>query len=298
MIYNKPDVAVLPVAGLSTRNLPATKAMHKGFLCLNNLPIIQYAVDACVEAGVREIIFIYSDETNRKMYENYFSSNPSLEENLLRNDKLELWEALKRTVPQNVKISFAQQTEPKGNGHAILSAKDIIGNRDFMVMWVDDVYVCRGKGILSQLLDVYEKFGGIVENIIQFPKEQLCRYGVFSGVIRNGNIITATGVVEKPKIEEIESDYASMGPYILPNKILDLLPRVTKGNNGEINLTDAINLAAKEGCELRGVLTASERYDCGTNEELAKSNIRLSIRKNKSLYEEAVKTIKELDSSI
>ena len=298
MIYNKPDVAVLPVAGLSTRNLPATKAMHKGFLCLNNLPIIQYAVDACVEAGVREIIFIYSDETNRKMYENYFSSNPSLEENLLRNDKLELWEALKRTVPQNVKISFAQQKEPKGNGHAILSAKDIIGNRDFMVMWVDDVYVCRGKGILSQLLDVYEKFGGIVENIIQFPKEQLCRYGVFSGVIRNGNIITATGVVEKPKIEEIESDYASMGPYILPNKILDLLPRVTKGNNGEINLTDAINLAAKEGCELRGVLTASERYDCGTNEELAKSNIRLSIRKNKSLYEEAVKTIKELDSSI
>lgn len=298
MIYNKPDVAVLPVAGLSTRNLPATKAMHKGFLCLNNLPIIQYAVDACVEAGVREIIFIYSDETNRKMYENYFSSNPSLEENLLRNDKLELWEALKRTVPQNVKISFAQQTEPKGNGHAILSAKDIIGNRDFMVMWVDDVYVCRGKGILSQLLDVYEKFGGIVENIIQFPKEQLCRYGVFSGVIRNGNIITATGVVEKPKIEEIESDYASMGPYILPNKILDLLPRVTKGNNGEINLTDAINLAAKEGCELRGVLTASERYDCGTNEELAKSNIRLSIRKNKILYEEAVKTIKELDSSI
>lgn len=298
MIYNKPDVAVLPVAGLSTRNLPATKAMHKGFLCLNNLPIIQYAVDACVEAGVREIIFIYSDETNRKMYENYFSSNPSLEENLLRNDKLELWEALKRTVPQNVKISFAQQTEPKGNGHAILSAKDIIGNRDFMVMWVDDVYVCRGKGILSQLLDVYEKFGGIVENIIQFPKEQLCRYGVFSGVIRNGNIITATGVVEKPKIEEIESDYASMGPYILPNKILDLLPRVTKGNNGEINLTDAINLAAKEGCELRGVLTASERYDCGTNEELAKSNIRLSIRENKILYEEAVKTIKELDSSI
>jgi len=298
MIYNKPDVAVLPVAGLSTRNLPATKAMHKGFLCLNNLPIIQYAVDACVEAGVSEIIFIYSDETNRKMYENYFSSNPSLEENLLRNDKLELWEALKRTVPQNVKISFAQQTEPKGNGHAILSAKDIIGNRDFMVMWVDDVYVCRGKGILSQLLDVYEKFGGIVENIIQFPKEQLCRYGVFSGVTKNGNIITATGVVEKPKIEEIESDYASMGPYILPNKILDLLPRVTKGNNGEINLTDAINLAAKEGCELRGVLTASERYDCGTNEELAKSNIRLSIRENKILYEEAVKTIKELDSSI
>lgn len=295
-MIKKPNVAVLPVAGLSTRNLPATKAMHKGFLCLNNMPIIQYAVDACVEAGVEEIIFVYSDEVSRSMYERYFSSNPSLEELLLRSDKLELWEALKRTVPNGVKFSFAKQAEPKGNGHAILCAKDIIGKRDFMVMWVDDVYVCRGKGILSQLLDVYEKAGGIVENIITFPKEQLSRYGVFKGAVKESdNIIKATGVVEKPKIEEIESEYASMGPYVLPNLILDLLPRVTKGNNGEINLTDAINLAAVEGCELRGVLTASERYDCGTNEELAKSNIKLSIRKNKVLYDEAIKTIKALD---
>lgn len=298
-MFNRPTVAVLPVAGLSTRNLPATKAMHKGFLCLNNLPIIQYAVDACIEAGVEEIVFVYSDEVSKSMYSRYFSPNPSLEECLLRSDKLELWEALKRTVPSGVKFSFAKQDAPKGNGHAILCAKDIIGDRDFMVMWVDDVYVCRGKGILLQLLDVYERVGGIVENIIVYPKEQLSRYGVFKGVIKETpNIIKATGVVEKPKIEEIESEYASMGPYVLPNMILDLLPQVTKGSNGEINLTDAINLAASKGCDLRGVLTSSERYDCGTNEELAKSNIRLSIRKNKVLYNEAVKTIKELDSKL
>ena len=297
-MFNKPKVAVLPVAGLSTRNLPATKAMHKGFLCLNNLPIIQYAVDACVEAGVEEIIFVYSHETSRAMYENYFSPYPFLEEHLLRNDKLELWQALKRTSPSGIKFSFAKQDEPKGNGHAVLCAKDIIGKRDFIVMWVDDVYVSRGKGILSQLIDIYEQVGGIVENIIEFPKNEISRYGVFKGVVRNGNIIKATGVIEKPKIEERESNYASMGPYILPNSILDLLPKVTKGNNGEINLTDAINLAAINGCDLRGVLTATERYDCGTNEELAKSNIRLSIRKNKSLYNEALKTIKELDASV
>ena len=297
-MLNKPSVAVLPVAGLSTRNLPATKAMHKGFLCLNNLPIIQYAVDACVEAGVEEIIFVYSTESSRIMYENYFSPNPYLEEKLLRSDKLELWEALKRTIPNGVKFSFAMQDEPRGNGHAVLCAKELIGKRDFIVMWVDDVYVCRGKGILSQLMDVYERVGGIVENIIEFPKEELSRYGVFKGVTREGNVIKATGVVEKPKIEEIESSYASMGPYILPNMILDVLPTVTKGNNGEINLTDAINEATQKGCELRGVLTASERYDCGTNEELAKSNIRLSIRKNKVLYDEALKTIKELDVSV
>ena len=228
-MFARPEVVVLPVAGLSTRNLPATKAMHKGFLCLNNLPIIQYAVDACAEAGVKEIVFIYSDDTNKSMYEHYFSPNKQLEERLLRSDKLELWEALKRTVPAGVKFSFACQPEPKGNGHAILCAKDIIGKRDFMVMWVDDVYVCRGKGILSQLLDVYERFGGMVENIIKFPKDQLSRYGVLTGAKQNGNVVAATGVVEKPKLEQIESDFASMGPYVLPNLILDLLPEVTKG---------------------------------------------------------------------
>ncbi|MBO5441537.1 MAG: hypothetical protein J6A09_03100, partial [Alphaproteobacteria bacterium] len=205
---------------------------------------------------------------------------------------------LKRTVPDGVKFSFACQPEPKGNGHAILCAKEIIGKRDFMVMWVDDVYVCRGKGILSQLLDVYEKKGGMVENVIKFPRVQLSRYGVLNNVSQHGNIISAEGVIEKPKLEEINSEFASMGPYVLPNEILDLLPSVKKGTNGEINLTDAINLAAQKGIPLYGVLTASERYDCGTNEELAKSNIRLSIRENKLLYDEAVKTIRLLDSEI
>lgn len=298
IMFARPEVVVLPVAGLSTRNLPATKAMHKGFLCLNNLPIIQYAVDTCAEAGVKEVIFVYSDETCRSMYEHYFSPNKKLEERLLRNDKLELWEALKRTVPAGMKFSFACQDEPKGNGHAILCAKEIIGKRDFMVMWVDDVYVCRGQGILSQLLDVYERFGGMVENVIKFPKDQLSRYGVLTGVTCENNVILAKGVVEKPKMEEIDSDFASMGPYVLPNLILDLLPQVTKGSNGEINLTDAINLAAQQGCPLRGVLTTAERYDCGTNEELAKSNIRLSIRENKVLYDEAVRTIKELNQQL
>ena len=295
-MYKRPDVVVLPVAGLSTRNLPATKAMHKGFLCLNNLPIIQYAVNACIEAGVKEIIFIYSDETNRKMSENYFAPNIELEKNLLKNNKQDLYNVVKNIAPSDMKFSFAQQSEPKGNGHAVLCAKDIIGKRDFMVMWVDDIYVCKDKGILSQLLEVYETHGGIVENVIKFPKEQIIRYGVLNDVKQNGYIIEAGGVVEKPKIEDVKSEFASMGPYILPNAILDFLHKAPKGPNGEINLTDAINLACKNGIALRGVLTDSERFDCGTNEELAKSNIRLSIRKNKYLYDEALKTIKELET--
>ena len=294
-MYKRPEVVVLPVAGLSTRNLPATKAMHKGFLCLNNLPIIQYAVNACIEAGVKEIIFIYSDETNRKMYENYFTLNVELEKNLLNNNKHDLYNVIKNIAPSDIKFSFAQQLEPKGNGHAVLCAKDIIGDRDFMVMWVDDIYVCKDKGILSQLLEVYETHGGIVENIIKFPKEQIIRYGVLYDVVQKGNIVEAGGVVEKPKLEDVQSEFASMGPYVLPNSILSFLQNAPTGPNGEINLTDAINLACQNDIMLRGVLTDAERFDCGTNEELAKSNIRLSIRKNKYLYEEALKTIKEID---
>ena len=294
-MYKRPEVVVLPVAGLSTRNLPATKAMHKGFLCLNNLPIIQYAVNACIEAGVKEIIFIYSDETNRKMYENYFTLNVELEKNLLNNNKHDLYNVIKNIAPSDIKFSFAQQLEPKGNGHAVLCAKDIIGDREFMVMWVDDIYVCKDKGILSQLLEVYETHGGIVENIIKFPKEQIIRYGVLYDVVQKGNIVEAGGVVEKPKLEDVQSEFASMGPYVLPNSILSFLQNAPTGPNGEINLTDAINLACQNDIMLRGVLTDAERFDCGTNEELAKSNIRLSIRKNKYLYEEALKTIKEID---
>ena len=297
-MFSRPEVVVLPVAGLSTRNLPATKAIHKGFLCLNNLPIIQYAVDACAEAGVKEIIFVYSDEANKSLYERYFSPAASLEQNLLKTGKLEILDVLKHTVPNGIKFSYACQPQPLGNGHAVLCAKELIGKRDFMVMWVDDVYICRGKGILSQLVDAYEKLGGIVENVIQFPIDKLSRYGVLTDVSRQGNIVTAGGVIEKPRKEDIRSDFASMGPYVLPNIILDLLPQVKKGSNGEINLTDALNLGAQQGIPFHGILTDSERYDCGTNEELAKANIRLSIRSNKVLYNEAIQTIRAIDNSI
>ena len=177
-----------------------------------------------------------------------------------------------------MKFSFACQNEPKGNGHAILMAKDIVGTRDFAVMWVDDVYInLHGDGILKQLCDVYEQKGGIVENIIECPRQEMVRYGALVGAHREGNIIRASGLVEKPKLEEVPSNYASMGPYVIPNVVLDILPEVTKGSNGEINLTDALNLAAIRGTPIYGVLTKGMRFDCGTNVDLQKSNIKLSL---------------------
>ena len=280
-MIKKPEVCILPVAGLSTRNLPATKALHKGFLTLDSLPIIQYAVNACAEIGVEEIVFIYSDQSCKHLFETYFKPYPWLENHLKEKNKLDLLKVIQDIIPHGMKFSFAEQKEPKGNGHAILMAKEIVGNRDFIVMWPDDVYInIHGDGILKQLLKVYDEYGGMVENIMEFPREQMTRYGALVGAVRDGRVVHAKGLVEKPKLEEVPSNYASMGPYILPNVIMDILPEVSKGSNGEINLTDAMNLAAARGVKLSGVLCDAMRFDCGTNKDLAYSDLKLKLMRN------------------
>ena len=280
----KPEVCILPVAGLSTRNLPATKALHKGFLTLHSLPIIQYAVNACAEIGIKEVVFIYSDQSCKHLFESYFSPYPWLENHLREKNKLDLLKAVQEVIPAGMKFSFAEQAEPKGNGHAILMAKDIVGDRDFIVMWPDDVYInLHGDGVLKQLLDVYEKEGGMVENIMEFPREQMVRYGALVGAVRDGRVVRAKGLVEKPALENVPSNYASMGPYILPNEIMQILPEVRKGTNGEINLTDAMELAAQRGMKLTGVLCDVLSFDCGTNKDLERSNIKLSLMEDADL---------------
>ena len=280
----KPEVCILPVAGLSTRNLPATKALHKGFLTLHSLQIIQYAVNACAEIGIKEVVFIYSDQSCKHLFESYFSPYPWLENHLREKNKLDLLKAVQEVIPAGMKFSFAEQAEPKGNGHAILMAKDIVGDRDFIVMWPDDVYInLHGDGVLKQLLDVYEKEGGMVENIMEFPREQMVRYGALVGAVRDGRVVRAKGLVEKPALENVPSNYASMGPYILPNEIMQILPEVRKGTNGEINLTDAMELAAQRGMKLTGVLCDVLRFDCGTNKDLERSNIKLSLMEDADL---------------
>lgn len=292
----KPEVCILPVAGLSTRNLPTTKVLHKGFLTLDNLPVIQYAVNSCAEAGIKEIVFIYSDESCKHLFEAYYAPYPWLENHLKEKNKLDLLKLVKDIIPEGMKFSFARQSEPKGNGHAILMAKEIVGKRDFAVMWVDDVYInLHGDGVLKQLCDVYEKTGGIVENIMECPREDMVRYGALVGAKRDGNVVRATGLVEKPKLEEVPSNYASMGPYIIPNEVMDILPEVTKGSNGEINLTDALNLAAIRGMPIYGVLCKGLRFDCGTNLDLQKSDLKLSLMHNAELRAYARELLDTMD---
>ena len=282
-----PEVCILPVAGLSTRNLPSTKVLHKGFLTLHGKPIIQYAVDACAEIGVKEIVFIYSTESSKELFEKYFSPYPWLENHLKEKGRLDLLKTVQDIIPAGMKFSFAEQKRPLGNGHAVLMAKELVGDRDFIVMWPDDVYIAvrGGQGVLKQLLEVYREEGGMVENIIEYPREQMIRYGALVGAVRDGKKVHATGLVEKPTLENVPSNYASMGPYILPNEIMNILPEVRNGGNGEINLTDAMELAAQRGMKLTGVLCDAMRLDCGTNQELEKANLKLCLLEDPELRE-------------
>lgn len=282
-----PEVCILPVAGLSTRNLPSTKVLHKGFLTLHGKPIIQYAVDACAEIGVKEIVFIYSTESSKELFEKYFSPYPWLENHLKEKGRLDLLKTVQDIIPAGMKFSFAEQKRPLGNGHAVLMAKELVGDRDFIVMWPDDVYIAvrGGQGVLKQLLEVYREEGGMVENIIEYPREQMVRYGALVGAVRDGKKVHATGLVEKPVLENVPSNYASMGPYILPNEIMNILPEVRNGGNGEINLTDAMELAAQRGMKLTGVLCDAMRLDCGTNQELEKANLKLCLLEDPELRE-------------
>lgn len=283
-MFKKPEVCILPVAGLSTRNLPSTKVLHKGFLTLHSRPIIQYAVDACAEIGIKEIIFIYSDQSCKHLYEGYFAPYPWLEDHLKKKNKLDLLKVVQDIIPQGMKFSFAEQKEPRGNGHAILMAKELVGDRDFIVMWPDDVYVnIRGEGVLKQLLDVYQQEGGMVINVMEFPREEMVRYGALVNCVRDGRKVMARGLVEKPALENVPSNYASMGPYIIPNEIMNILPEVQKGTNGEINLTDALSLAAERGTKITGVLCDTMRFDCGTNKDLEKANLKLSLMEDPEL---------------
>ena len=296
-MFARPEVCILPVAGLSTRNLPATKVLHKGFLTLDNIPIIAYAVHEAEKIGIKEIVFIYSDQSCKHMFEHYYTPYPFLEKNLKEKNKLDLLKVLQDIIPSGMKFSFALQSEPLGNGHAILMAKEIVGKRNFVVMWPDDVYLnFKGPSVLEQLVEVYQKTGGIVENIMECKREDMVRYGALIDAKREGNVVHAKGLIEKPSLEEVPSNYASMGPYILPNAVMDLLPEVKKGGNGEINLTDAINLAVQKGEPLTGVLCSAERFDCGTNKDLAKSNLKLSLINHKDLRDYAKEVLKELDA--
>ncbi|MFN4185326.1 MAG: UTP--glucose-1-phosphate uridylyltransferase GalU [Hyphomonas sp.] len=229
--------AVLPVAGLGTRVLPATKAIPKELLPVVDRPVIQYVVDEAIEAGIEHIVFVTG--RGKGAIEDYFDHAYELEAQLKLKNKTDILKQVEASRLAAGASSFVRQQAPLGLGHAVWCARDVIGNEPFAVL-LPDVIVKGKPSSLKQMVDAYDKVGGNIVAVDPVPDERVSSYGVIAPVSRDGRLIKMSGMVEKPPRESAPSNLAITGRYILQPEIFDLLEKQGAGAGGEIQLTDSM----------------------------------------------------------
>lgn len=265
--------AVFPVGGLGTRFLPATKAMPKEMLPIVDKPLIQYALEEAKAAGIEHFIFVTGH--GKSAIEDHFDSNSRLEELLRKDNKTELLAFLKDCSFDSGEISYTRQSEPKGLGHAVWCARDLVGDEPFAVLLPDDIFHCKTP-CLKQMVDMYENVGGNLVAVQDVPKEQTSRYGVLDVDSDDGVLVRAKGVVEKPSPEKAPSTLAVSGRYILSPLVFKELDKQKTGVSGEIQLTDAI-AATLNTVPMHGIRYEGRRFDCGNKIGFLMANIEFAL---------------------
>lgn len=250
--------AVIPAAGLGTRFLPATKAQPKEMLPIVDKPTIQYIVEEAIASGIESILIITG--RSKRAIEDHFDTSVELELELEKHGKSDMLQQV-RDISQMVNLHYIRQKQPLGLGHAILCAKDFVGNEPFGVILGDDIVVSK-KPALRQLVDIYEQYGTSVVGVQQVPHEQTDKYGIIRPGEGENRLHKLLGMVEKPPVAEAPSDLAILGRYVITPAIFDILERTATGKGGELQLTDALRgLMDKEvvyAYEFEG-----KRYDVG-----------------------------------
>jgi len=267
--------AVFPVAGLGTRFLPATKSSPKEMLPLIDKPLVHYVVEEAVAAGIEQILFVTG--RGKRSIEDYFDIAFELEAMLYDKGKdAELSQV--RGIAEMVKIFYVRQQQALGLGHAILCAREFVGNEPFAVLLGDDI-IDAGRPCLAQLLDVYRKYQGTVLALEQVPMENISAYGCVKANRISEHAFEVVDMVEKPKREDAPSDLAIIGRYILTPDIFPILEFQEPGKGGEIQLTDAILklLAEKSvyGCQFEGI-----RHDCGDKFGFLKATVDMALKRD------------------
>ena len=266
--------AVLPVAGLGTRFLPATKAMAKEMLTVVDRPLIQYAIEECLGAGIEEFVFVTG--RNKGSIEDHFDSAYELEDTLARrgNKAAELKQAEEATIKAGNAI-FTRQQNPLGLGHAVWCARHWIGREPFAVLLPDELTLDKPTCI-GQLATAHEKTGGSVVAVMDVPREQTKSYGIAAVKAEKDGLQEITGMIEKPKPEEAPSTLALIGRYVLLPEVFDHLDLHEKGAGGEIQLTDA--MARMIGTTPFHALTyKGQRYDCGNRLGFLEANVAVAL---------------------
>ncbi|HOB46329.1 MAG TPA: UTP--glucose-1-phosphate uridylyltransferase GalU [Zoogloea sp.] len=268
--------AVFPVAGLGSRFLPATKASPKEMMPIVDKPLIQYAVEEAVAAGVTDLVFITG--RSKRAIEDHFDKAYELETELEMRGKAELLKIVRDTVPSHVNCIYIRQAEALGLGHAVLCAAPVVGDEPFAVLLADDLLDASNElPVMRQMVDVFNYNRCSVLGVMNVDREQTKQYGIVSTERDSGEIQRVTGIVEKPKPEDAPSTQAVIGRYILTGRIFDHLRQLTPGAGGELQLTDAIASLLQEEAVLayqfKGV-----RYDCGSKLGYLQATVELGLK--------------------
>ncbi len=265
--------AVLPVAGLGTRFLPATRVLPKEMLTVVDRPLIEYAVAEAFAAGVEEVILVTG--RGKSLLEDHFDHAFELEATLLARGKEAALAQARTVVPTAGSIASTRQQEPLGLGHAVWCARHLVGDEPFAVLLPDDL-VHAGTPCLSQMLAAYEEVGGNLVAVMDVPREETARYGILEVGTTNGRLVEVKGLVEKPAPEEAPSTLSIIGRYILEPEIFAALEATDRGAGGEIQLTDA--MAQRIGkAPFHGFRFEGTRFDCGDKLGYLMASVALAL---------------------
>ena len=270
--------AVFPAAGWGTRFLPATKAQPKEMLPLVDKPVIQYAVEEAVAAGIEHVIIVTSSQ--KRAIEDHFDTSYELERLLEEKGDIEMLRQIRR-ISDLAQVTYVRQKEQLGLGHAVLVAKEIVGHEPFAVILSDDVVV-GDRPCIGQLVHAYNETHGSVVAVMEVPREETSRYGVIAGEeveggLNHGRLHKVSRLVEKPRPEDAPSNLAIIGRYVLTPKIFDKLEQTQRGAGGEIQLTDAIQALIQEE-PVYAHRFEGKRYDCGNKLGVVEATIEFALR--------------------
>ncbi|MGO8755509.1 MAG: UTP--glucose-1-phosphate uridylyltransferase GalU [Gallionellaceae bacterium] len=267
--------AVFPVAGMGSRFLPATKVSPKEMMPIVDKPLIQYAVEEAVAAGITDMVFITG--RNKRAIEDHFDKAYELEAELAMRGKKELLRLVREVTPSHINCIYIRQVEPLGLGHAVLCARPVVQNEPFAVILADDL-IDGEPPVVRQMVEVFEQHQCSILGVQNVPREQTRQYGIVSSVPLANNLEQVNGIVEKPKPEDAPTTLAVVGRYILTPRIFHHLEKVQSGAGGEIQLTDGIAALMQEE-KMLAYRFSGTRYDCGSRLGYLQAQVAFGLKR-------------------
>ena len=264
--------AVIPAAGLGTRMLPATKAVPKEMIPIVDKPVIQYVVEEAVASGIEHIVIVTS--AAKRAIEDHFDYFYEMDKRLRAAGKTAEADAL-REIGDMASFTYVRQAEPLGNGHAVLCAREVVGNQPFAVLWGDDI-VLGDPPCTRELIEVYERYGASVCAVMEVAEADVSKYGVIAGEAVDERAYKVSELIEKPPRERAPSRLATVKGYVLTSETFDILAETQAGQGGEIWLADALNVLAQRG-RLYASTFSGKRYDAGNQLQILQATIDVAL---------------------